>query len=78
MMKNTSEGAFLSHPHSLRATAITLWSNAGVPNKHIMAISGHRNEQSLALPSAAPRATLMHFFVLSKLPARIYNSTYAR
>ena len=34
--------------HSIRATAITRWSNAGVPNRHIMSISGHRNEQSLA------------------------------
>ena len=27
---------------------LTLWSNAGIPNRHIIAISGHRNEQSLA------------------------------
>ena len=33
--------------HSVRATAITLWSNAGIPNRRIMAISGYRNEQSL-------------------------------
>ena len=51
MMKNISEAAPLSHPstnHGLRETAIILWSNAGIPNRHIMAISGHRNEQSLA------------------------------
>ena len=51
MMKTISEMAGLSKlytNHSVRATAITLWSNAGVPNQHIMAISGHRNEQSLA------------------------------
>ena len=51
MMKNISKAASLSKlytNHSVRATAITLWSNAGIPNRHIMAISGHRNEQSLA------------------------------
>lgn len=51
MMKNISEAASLSKlytNHSVRATAITLWSNAGIPNKHIMAISCHRNEQSLS------------------------------
>ena len=29
------------------ATAITLWSDAQVPSRHIMAISGHRSEASL-------------------------------
>ena len=51
MMKKISEAAGLSKiytNHSIRATAITLWSNAGVPNRHIMSISGHRNEQSHA------------------------------
>ena len=50
MMKNISEAASLARPYtncSLRETAITLWSNAGILNRHIMAISGHRNEQSL-------------------------------
>ena len=48
MMKNISKAASLSQlytNHSVRATAITLWSNAGITNKYIMAISGHRNEQ---------------------------------
>ena len=40
--------------HSVRATAITLWSNAGVQNRHIMAISGHRSEQSLAHYNTRP------------------------
>ena len=60
MMKNISEAASLSHPytnHSLGATAITLWSNAGIPNRHIMAISGHRNEQSLAHYNTRPSTT---------------------
>ena len=51
MMKSIREEAKLSkmyHNHSVRATAITLWSNAGVQNRHIMALSGHRSEQSLS------------------------------
>ena len=50
MMKDLSRSANLSRVytnHSVRATAITLWSNAGMSNRHIMAISGHRNEQTL-------------------------------
>ena len=57
MMKNISKAASLSQlyiNHSVRATAITLWSNAGIPNRHIIAISGHRNEQSLAHYNAHP------------------------
>ena len=42
------------HKHSVRATSITLWSNAGVQNRHIMAISGHRSEQSLAHYNTRP------------------------
>ena len=52
-----SEAAGLSKlytNHSIRATAITLWSNADVPNRHIMSISGHRNEQSLAHYNSPP------------------------
>ena len=50
MMKSISEEAKLSKMytnHSVSATAITLRSNAGVQNRHIMAISGHCSEQSL-------------------------------
>lgn len=39
MMKSTSEAAKLSNiytNHSVRATAITLWSNAGVQNRHML------------------------------------------
>ena len=57
MMKSISEAAKLSKMytnHSVRATAITLWSNAGIQNGHIMAISGHRSEQSLAHYNTQP------------------------
>ena len=50
MMKTISEEARLCKVytnHCVRATAITLRSNAGISNRHIMAISGHRSEQSL-------------------------------
>ena len=64
MMKEMSEAAGLSKEytnHSVRATAITLWSNAGLSNRHIMAISGHRNEQSLRSYNARPSsAQLQH------------------
>ena len=64
MMKEMSEAAGLSKKytnHSVRATAITLWSNAGLSNRHIMAISGHRNEQSLRSYNARPSsAQLQH------------------
>ena len=51
MMKEISTGAGLSKVytnHSVRATAITIWSNAEVPARHIMSISGHANEQSIS------------------------------
>ena len=57
MMKDINRAAELSKAytnHSVRATAITLWSNAGVQNRHIMAISGHRSEQSLAHLNTRP------------------------
>jgi hypothetical protein len=63
MMKTISEIAGLSRiytNHSVRATAITLWSNAGVPNHHIMAISGHRNDQSLAHYNTRPSTAKLH------------------
>ena len=57
MMKEMSEAAGLSKKytnHSVRATAITLWSNAGLSNRHIMAISSHQNEQSLRSYNVRP------------------------
>ena len=49
MMKVISSEAGLSHiytNHCVRATSITLWSNAGLTNWHIVAVSGHRRENS--------------------------------
>ena len=63
MMKTISEMAGLSKlytNHSVRATAITLWSNAGVPNRHNMAISGHRNEQSLGHYNTQPSTAQLY------------------
>ena len=57
MMEDINRAAELSKAytnHSVRATAITLWSNAAVQNRHIMAISGHRSEQSLAHYNTRP------------------------
>ena len=46
--------------HSVRATAITIWSNANVSNRHIMAISGHRSEQSLVHYNSRPSTSQLH------------------
>ena len=57
MMKKISKVAGFSTintNHSIRVTAITLWSNGGVPDRHIMSMSGHRNEQSLAHYNSRP------------------------
>ena len=50
MMKVISSGAGLSQiytNHCVGATSITLWSNTGLTNWRIVAISGHRSENSL-------------------------------
>ena len=57
MMKVISAEAELSRVytnHCIRATAITLWSHAGLNDRQIMAISGHRNEASLRSYSNRP------------------------
>lgn len=59
MMKDISKAAGLSKiytNHCVRATAITLWSNAQVPSRHIMNISGHRNEDSIKHYNTRPSA----------------------
>ena len=56
-MKEISKLASLSRiytNHSVRATAITLWSDAQVPSRHIMAISDHRSEASLKSYNTRP------------------------
>ena len=63
MMKTISKEAHLSKTytnHSVRATAITLWSTAGISNRHIMAISGHRSEQSLFSYNSRPSTSQLH------------------
>ena len=57
IMKQISIGAGLSKKytnHCVRATAITLWSDSCVPARHIMSISCHTNEQSLASYNRRP------------------------
>ena len=57
MMKTISVGEKLSQlctNHSVRASAITLLSDANVPDRHIMFISGHSSEQSVAHYSSRP------------------------
>lgn len=63
MMKMISKEAGLSKVytnHSVRSTGITLWTEAGVENRHIMAISGHRSEQSLAHYNSRPSTSQLH------------------
>ena len=63
MMKTISEKARLSKiytNHCVRATAITLWSNAKISNRHIMAIFGHRSEQSLVSYNSRPSTSQLH------------------
>jgi len=57
MMKELCKAANLSQVytnHCIRAKAITLWSDAGLSNRHIMTLSGHRNENSLKSYNARP------------------------
>ena len=59
MMKIISKGANLSQVytnHSVRASAITVLSDANVPDRHIMFVSGHSSEESISHYSARPSA----------------------
>ncbi|KAK3703830.1 hypothetical protein QZH41_002897 [Actinostola sp. cb2023] len=60
MMKDISEEAGLSKVytnHCVRATAITLWADAGLSDRQIMSISGHRSESSLKSYHARPSSS---------------------
>ena len=51
MMKSITTGCNLSKiytNHSVRATAISLWSDADIPDRQVTFVSGHSNEDSLA------------------------------
>ena len=65
MMKSISQGCDVSQEytnHSVRATAINLWSDADIPDRHITFVSGHSNEQSLANYSRTPSAPQLQKF----------------
>ena len=73
MMKELSKAANLSQVHTnycIKATAITMWSDAGLSNRHIMTLSGHRNENSLKSYNARPSSQLLQVCsnVLSSAP----------
>ena len=79
MMKTISEEARLSKIYtnpSVGATAITLWSNAGISNRHIMAISGHRSEQSLVSYNPRPSTSQLHN--CSQVLSRSFSSPSAK
>ncbi|KXJ09607.1 hypothetical protein AC249_AIPGENE9445 [Exaiptasia diaphana] len=65
MMEDISIGCSLSEVytnHSVRATAITIWSDADIPDRHITFVSGHSNEQSLAHYNRTPSAPQLRRF----------------
>ena len=80
MMKDRSAAAKLSKiytNHCVRASAITLWSQAGLSNRQIMAISGHRNETSLRSYNNQPSSTQLRQCsnVLTQALGDIHQST---
>lgn len=65
MMKEISVGAKLSKVytnHCIRASAITLLANNNIPSRHIMSVSGHTNEQSLASYNSRPSTAQLKRF----------------
>ena len=72
-MKTISVGAKLSQiytNHSVRASAITMLSDANVPDRHIMFISGHSSEQSVAHYS--PRPSVSKSWEVSPTPSQMH------
>ena len=68
LMKTICEKARLSKIYAsycVRSTAITLWSNAGISNRHIMAISGHRSRPLLG-GFLCPPSEFQTFFKMSQ------------
>ena len=64
MMKEISTKAKLSKVytnHCVRATAITLWSQAGLSDRHICHISGHRNPNSLQHYNSRPSSIQLRY-----------------
>ena len=60
MMRAISKAAALLQiytNHFLRATAITLWSDAQISSRHIMNISDHRNEESIKHYNTRPSSS---------------------
>jgi len=60
MMKRISKEANLSRiytNHSIRATAVTILDKSGFEARHIMTVSGHRNESSIRAYSKTDQTT---------------------
>ena len=60
MMKEISTKATLSKVYTnycIQATTITLWSEAGLSDRHICHISGHRNPNTLQHYNSRPSST---------------------
>ena len=65
MMKSISTDCYLSKAYtnrSVRATAISLWSDADIPDRRITFVSGHSNEQSFDHYSSVPSAPQLKKF----------------
>ena len=78
MMKIMSKGANLSQVytnHSVRASAITVLSDANVPDRHIMFVSEHSSEQSNSHYSARPSAPQLESVSDTISNALQYNQT---
>ena len=78
MMTIISKGANLSQVYtndSVRASAITVLSDANVPDRHIMFVSGHSSEQSISHYSARPSAPQLESVSDTIFNALQYNQT---